>query len=98
MRKYPSLEEEMEESGLKDMETYISRRQNTVAQFIATSPIMDLCLAAERRLGPQVSRRWWDQDGVYVDGMRMASWEADWTGWEGGDGRDGYRDGRLNRW
>ena len=27
---------------------YIARRKNMVAQYIATRPIMDLCLAAER--------------------------------------------------
>ena len=30
---------------------YIVRRQNMVAHYIATRPIMDLCLAAERKPG-----------------------------------------------
>ena len=33
------------------MYNYVSHRQNTVAQFIVTRPIMELCLAAEWRLG-----------------------------------------------
>ena len=43
---YPPLEDAMAEAGLQEMETYVSGLQNTVAQYIATRPIMDLCLAA----------------------------------------------------
>ena len=62
---YPPLEDAMAETGLQEVDTYVSRHQNTVAQFIATSTIMYLCLAAERRLGSRVSKRWWEQD-MYV--------------------------------
>ena len=41
---YPLLEDALEEAGLQEVETYISRHQNTVAQFIVTSPIMELCM------------------------------------------------------
>ena len=34
---------------MQEVETYVSCHQNTVAQFIASRPIMDLCLAAVRR-------------------------------------------------
>ena len=44
-RFYPPLEDEMAEAGLQKVETYVSRRQNTVEQYILTRPIMDLCLA-----------------------------------------------------
>ena len=40
----PPLEYGMVEAGLQEVETYVSRRQNTVAQFIVTRPIMDLYL------------------------------------------------------
>ena len=76
---YPPLDDAMAEVELQEVETYVSRRQNTVAQFIATRPIMDLCLAAERRPGPRVSKRWWEQDGVDVEGMQTAAEEAEWT-------------------
>ena len=56
---YPPVEDLMLEAGLQEVETYVSRRQNTVAQFIVTRLIMDLCLVAEWRPGPQVYRRWW---------------------------------------
>ena len=50
----------MAETGLQEVDTYVSRHQNTVAQFITTSTIMYLCLEAEQRLGLRVSKRWWE--------------------------------------
>ena len=47
----------------------MSRQHNTVAQFIVTGPIMDLCLAAERRPVSRVYKRLWQQDGLYLYGM-----------------------------
>ena len=44
----------MLELGLQDFENYVSSIQNTVTNFIATRPIMDLCLVAERRPGPRI--------------------------------------------
>ena len=43
---------------------------------------MDLCLVAERRQGPRMPKRWWEQGEVDVEGMRTAAWEAERT--EGG--------------
>ena len=40
---------------------------------------MDLFLAVERILGAWVSRRWWDQDGVNVEGIKTAAWEVERT-------------------
>ena len=40
---YPSLEGAMEEAGLTDVRASIHRRQNTVAQYSATRPLLDLC-------------------------------------------------------
>ena len=62
----------MSEVGVQEVETYAARRQNTVAQFIATRLIMDLCLAAARRPGARVSKRWWEQEGLDLEGI----WEA----------------------
>ena len=36
----------------------VSHRHNTVAQFIATMTIMELCLEAEQIPGPMVSKQW----------------------------------------
>ena len=49
----------MEESGLQEVETYIFCRQNTVAKYIVTMPLMDLCIEAKRIPGPIVAMRWW---------------------------------------
>ena len=51
---YPLLEEAMVEVGLQEVETYVACRHNTVAQYIATRTIMDLCMAAEWRPGKRV--------------------------------------------
>ena len=46
---YPSLEGAMKEAGLTDVRTSINRRQNTVAKYIATRPILDLCEGEKQR-------------------------------------------------
>ena len=48
---YPPPEDAMAEAGLQEVETYASRSQNIVAQYIETRDIMYLCLAAKRRPG-----------------------------------------------
>ena len=48
---YPSLEGSMTEAGLTDVQTSINRKQNTVAQYIATRPLLD------RQRGTTTSRR-----------------------------------------
>ena len=55
--KYPSLEGAMEEAGLTDIRKSIHRRQNTVAQYIATRPLLDLCVGARAREGATVTLR-----------------------------------------
>ena len=57
----------MVEAVLQEVDIYVSRRQNTVAQSIATRTIMDLCLEAEQKPGPRIYKRWWEQDGVDVE-------------------------------
>ena len=44
--------------------TSVLWRQNTVAQFIATRPILGLCEVAERRRGTRVPQQWWEQSGM----------------------------------
>ena len=61
-----AMEEAMVEAGLQEVETYIACRQNTVAQYIVTRPIMDLCLEEEQRPGTMVSQWWWDQECLYL--------------------------------
>ena len=61
---YPLLVEVIAESGLQEVETYISCCQNTVALYIATKPIMTLCLVTEIRLEIMGYKRWWEQEGL----------------------------------
>ena len=61
---YPPLEDAMAGTGLQEVETYVSRCQNTVAQYIETRHIMDLCLVEKQRPGPRVAMRWWEQEGL----------------------------------
>ena len=48
---YPTIGAALGMVGLEEIGVYIARRQNTVAQYIATRPIMDLCLAVELKPG-----------------------------------------------
>ena len=57
----------MEEVGLQEVKTYISRCHNTVAQLIFTRTIMYLFLEAERRPGSRVYKRWWDQESLDLE-------------------------------
>ena len=54
----------MKEAGIVRIWISILWRQNTIAQFIATRPILDLCEKANRRPGARVPRRWWEQTGI----------------------------------
>ena len=43
-----AMAEAMAELGFQEVETYVSRHQKTVVQYIVTRTILDLCLAVER--------------------------------------------------
>ena len=60
----------MAEAILQEVETYDSRCQNTVAQFITIGDIVDLYLAAEQRLLARVVKLWWYHDGRDMEGMQ----------------------------
>ena len=70
---YPPMEVEMLEAGFEEIGAYITRKQNTVAQYITTRPIMDLYEKSVRRLGAWVSRRWWYQEGLDLEGEKEIS-------------------------
>ena len=86
---YPHMEDAMTEAGLQEVEIFISCHQNTMVQYIATRPIIDLCLAEKWKLGPRVSMWWWEQEGLDLEGMRTAAQEAEqMEGEEETDGTD----------
>ena len=74
---YPSLEGAMKEAGFKDISTSINNRQNTVAQYIATRPLLDLFKGTKQRGGRRVSRRWWDQKGIKREKVKARVEETD---------------------
>ena len=65
----PPMEYAMAEAGLQELETYVYYHRNTAAQYIATRPIMGLCLATKRRPVERVAMRWWEQEGLDLEGM-----------------------------
>ena len=65
---YPSLEEAMVEAGFEGIGEYVTRRQNTVTQYIAKRPIMDLCERSAWRPGAWVYQRWWEQEHLDLEG------------------------------
>ena len=64
---YPLLKESMKEAGFEGIRKSIARRQNTVTQYIATQPIMDLCEQATQRLGARVSQQWWEKEVIDLE-------------------------------
>ena len=45
---YPPIGEALEAAGLGPVEYYIIRRQNTIAQYITTWQIYEICTGMER--------------------------------------------------
>ena len=67
---YPPLVEALGEAGLEGIRKLVTRKKNTVAQYIATRPILDLCERATWRPEAMVSRQWWEQDGIDLEGAK----------------------------
>ena len=53
------MEESTMEAVFEGIGTYVTRRQNTVAQYIAVPPILDLYEQSTWRLRERVARQWW---------------------------------------
>ena len=49
---------------------------NTVAQYIAMRPIMDLCERSTRQPGARLSQQWWEQDDIDLEGVKKRVAEA----------------------
>ena len=63
---YPPIGAAIEIVRLNEIGVCIESQQNMVPQYIATSPIMDLCLATERNPGLRLSRRWWEHPALDI--------------------------------
>jgi hypothetical protein len=55
---YPRSKDVLEECGLETIDTYIKKRRDTIAQYVATQPIFTQCLDGEQRRG-SMPRQWW---------------------------------------
>ena len=75
----------MREAGLIDIRKSIANRQNTVAQYIATRPLLDLYEGARAREGAKVPMRWWDQADINWETAKSKGVEQDSTGGSGTD-------------
>ena len=73
---YPPLAEAMGDAGLQEIIKSVTRRQNMVAQYIATQPIFDLCELANQQPGARVSQRWWEQAGINLEVAKKRASEA----------------------
>ena len=73
---YPPLEGALREAGMVGIHTYITQRQNTFAQYIATRPILYLCKKATWMPGDQVYRWWWEQAGIDLEGASKRAAES----------------------
>ena len=69
---YPPILAELATVGLEDIGVYIALRQNMYVQYNTTRPIVDLCLAAERRLRMLILHRWWEHPDLDILGIRVA--------------------------
>ena len=67
---YPPSAEAMGEAGFKGIRKSVTSMQNMVAQYIEMRPILDLCERATRRPEARVSRRWWEQAGIDLEGAK----------------------------
>ena len=77
---YQSLEGAMREAGLIDIRKSIANRQNTVALYIATRPLLDLCEGARAREGAKVPMRWWNNADIDWEKAKSKGVEQDSTG------------------
>ena len=69
--------------GMEDIGVYITHHQNTVAQYIETRPIMEVCLAEEQKMGLCLSRRWCEQPALDILRIRVGNAEAEGGGRRG---------------
>ena len=67
----------MKEAGFTEIRKSIMNRKNTVAEYIVTRPILDLCEQTTQRGGARVSRQWWDQKGIDWETAKERAAETD---------------------
>ena len=63
----------MQEAGCGVVEAYVLRSLNTVVHYIDTRTILDLCEETAQRPGACVTKRWWDQEQMYLVKLQAAA-------------------------
>ncbi len=58
---YPKSNDVLKECGMSTLEEYITVRQQTIAVYVATRPILTECRQGERKRGAVLHRWWWEQ-------------------------------------
>ena len=58
---YPKSADVLEECGLKTIAEYINVRRQTIAEYVATRPILDKCVQGEQKRGAILCCWWWEQ-------------------------------------
>ena len=58
------------------MDTYVLKRYNSAAQYIAMRPILDLCNKTVRIPVTCVEKRWWEQEVMDLVGARAMATAA----------------------
>ena len=66
----------MGEAGFEGIRKLVTRRQYTITQYIVTRPILYLCERATRRPEESVSRHWWEQASIDLEGAKKRVTEA----------------------
>ena len=70
----------MREAGLEEVEAYVLRRKNKVVQYIATRLILDICEEAVQRTGTRAYKRWWEKEGLGLEGVQEVTSEVEVVG------------------
>ena len=92
---YSPLEEAMVESGFEEIRKSFTRRQNIIAQYIATRPILYLCECYTWHPGARVSRWWWEQVSIKLEEAKKraaaaeAATDSEWDSDLGGEESSG---------
>jgi len=63
---FPKSKDVLEECGMSTLEEYITVRQQTIAVYVATRPIINKCRQGERKRGA-VLHRWWSEQQMDLD-------------------------------
>ena len=73
---YQPFEEAMGKAGFYGIRKSVTRRQNTVVQYIATRPIIDLCERSTWQTGLRVYRRQQEQASIDLERKKKRAAEA----------------------